>query len=310
MKNINKKRTLSFLSSIILSFILMSCEDVIQLEGVKSESLLVVDAMITNQSGEQVVKLSKSQNYFDNAASASVLNANVQIQDDLGVTYVFKDVKNNGNYVWTPANSTQKMGVGGRKYTLKVVSEGENYQATSELKRVPKIDSVLYQFGEVDGNQQRKTDIAEGYEPQFYAKDFNGKGDCYLIKSYKNGKVLGDVGNFSLAYDASFDKGSGADGFQFISFIRRSIAYELFKENDLLKVELISITEDHFNFWLRAQGQIRNGGLFATPPAYITTNVFNINKSSTKKAAGWFAAVGLSTFETKIEKAKARTGLK
>ena len=69
-----------------------------------------------------------------------------------------------------------------------------------------------------------------------------------------------------------------------------------------MKVELISITEDHFNFWLRAQGQIRNGGLFATPPSYITTNVFNINKSSTQKAAGWFAAVGLSTFETKIEK--------
>jgi hypothetical protein len=295
---------------ILMSLTLMSCEDVIQLEGVKSESLLVVEAMITNQSGEQVVKLSKSQNYFDNSAPANVLNANVQVQDDLGVSYVFKDVKNNGNYVWTPANSTQKMGVVGRKYTLKVISEGETYQAITELKRVPKIDSVLYQFGEVDGNQQIKTDIAEGYEPQFYAKDFNGAGDCYLIKSYKNGKVLGDVGNFSLAYDASFDKGSGADGFQFISFIRRSIAYELFQENDLLKVELISITEDHFNFWLRAQGQIRNGGLFATPPSYITTNVFNVNKSSTKKAAGWFATVGLSTFETKIEKAKARTELK
>ena len=56
MKNINKKRTLPFLSSLLLSFILMSCEDVIQLEGVKSESLLVVDAMITNQSGERRLK--------------------------------------------------------------------------------------------------------------------------------------------------------------------------------------------------------------------------------------------------------------
>jgi Domain of unknown function (DUF4249) len=310
MKTSFKKQYLSILSSLILSLTLTSCFDVIQLEGVKSESLLVVEAMITNQSGEQVVKLSKSQNYFDNSASTNVLNANVQVQDDLGVIYTFKDVKNNGNYVWTPANSTQKIGVIGRKYTLKVLSEGESYQATSELKRVPKIDSVLYQFGEVDQNQQIKADIAEGYEPQFYARDLKGVGDCYLIKSYKNGKVLGDVGNFLLAYDASFNKGDGADGFQFISPIRRSIAYELFKENDLVKVELFSITEDHYNFWLKAQAQIRNGGLFATPPAYITTNFFNVNKSSTKKAAGWFATVGLSTFETKIEKAKARTGLK
>ncbi len=288
----------------------MSCEDVVQLEGVKSESLLVVEAMITNQAGEQVVKLSKSQNYFDNATPTNVLNANVQVQDDLGTIYTFKDVKNNGNYVWTPANSTQRMGVVGRKYTLKVLSEGENYQAVTELKRVPKIDSVLYQFGEVDQNQQVKTDITEGYEPQFYARDFRGVGDCYLIKSYKNGKILGDLGNFLLAYDASFNKGDGADGFRFISPIRRSIAYELFQENDIVKVELFSITEDHYNFWSKAQDQIRNGGLFATPPSYITTNVFNVNKSSTKKAAGWFATVGLSTFETKIEKAKARTGLK
>ena len=288
----------------------MSCQDVIQLEGVKSQSLLVVEAMITNQSGEQVVKLSKSQNYFDNSVSVNVLSANVQVQDNLGTIYTFKDVKNNGNYVWTPANSTQKMGVVGRKYTLKVISDGETYQATTELRRVPKIDSVLYQFSEVDETQQIKTDITEGYEPQFYAQDFKGIGDCYLIKSYKNGNVLGDFANSTLAYDGSFTKGSGADGFQFIANKRRSIAYELFKENDLLKVELFSISEDHYNFWLKAQEQIRNGGLFATPPSYITTNVFNINKSSTKKVAGWFATVGLSTFETKIEKAKARTGLR
>ena len=294
----------------MLSLTLTSCENVIQLEGIKSESLLVVEAMITNQSGEQVVKLSKSQNYFDNTTPTNVLNANVQVQDNLGTIYTFKDVKNNGNYVWTPANSTQSMGVVGRKYTLKVIAEGETYQATTELKRVPKIDSVLYQFGEADQNQQVKTDIAEGYEPQFYAQDLRGVGDCYLIKSYKNGKILGNLTNFSLSYDASFNKGDGADGFQFIAPIRRSIAYELFKENDLLKVELFSITEDHYNFWLKAQAQIRNGGLFATPPAYITTNVFNINKTSSKKAAGWFATVGLSRFETKIEKSKARTGLK
>jgi Domain of unknown function (DUF4249) len=304
------KTKINLIISALTILLLGSCEDIVQLEGVKSDQLLVVEAMINNQAGEQVVKLTKSQNYFENAAPIHVQNASVQVQDNLGNIYSFKDLKNNGYYVWTPLNATQKMGIVGRKYTLKVVSEGETYQALTELKRVPKIDSLLYQFGEVDQNQQTKDDIKEGYEPQFYARDLKGEGDCYLIKSYKNGKILGDVGNFQLAYDASFSKGDGADGFLFLSPIRRSIARELFQENDIVKVELFSITEDHFNFWLKAQDQIRNGGLFATPPAYITTNVFNVNKNSPKKAAGWFATVGLSTFETKVEKAKARTNLR
>ena len=39
----------------------MSCEDVIQLDVPKTNPFLVVDGSITNLAGEQVIKLSKSQ---------------------------------------------------------------------------------------------------------------------------------------------------------------------------------------------------------------------------------------------------------
>lgn len=296
---------------LMLSVVLFnSCEDVIQIEGVKVEPVLVVEAMISNQTGEQVIKLTKSQNYFDNSIPLTVQNAVVTVQDDLGIIYNFKDFKNNGNYVWKPQNHTDIMGIVGRKYTLRIISEGETYQAVTELKRVPIIDSILYQISKKGFNNQASTDTLKEYEPQFYANDIKGIGDCYLIKSFKNEKLLGNVSNFSLGYDSGFNRGDGADGSMFISYVRRSIAREVFHENDIVRVELYSITENHYDFWLKAQEQIRNGGLFATPPAYITTNIFNVNKLSSKKAEGWFATVGVSILETKIIKNNARTNLK
>ena len=159
----------------VMSLFLTGCEDVVQLESVKTDALLAVDGTITNQVGNQVLKLTKSQGYFDNSTPLPVQGATVQVKDNLGNIFDFKDLKNDGNYIWTPKVATQSMGVIDRKYTLQVKTEGETYEAVSEMKRVSKIDSIQYQFEKADFGQKGPK---EGYDVYFFANDFKGFGDC------------------------------------------------------------------------------------------------------------------------------------
>jgi hypothetical protein len=285
----------------ITILLLTSCEDVIQIDSIKADPLLAVDGTITNRVGSQVLRLTKSQGYFDNAAPKPVQGATVQVKDNLGNIFNFKDLKNDGNYVWTPEVSTQTMGVIGRKYTLQIKAEGETYEATSQMNRVPKIDSVSYKFQKADLGQKGPT---EGYDVQGFANDFKGVGDCYTMKAYKNGKQIGKYGD-KIIFDGGFTKGSVADGLLFLEFSRR-IYQELYTENDIVKIELYSITEDQFDYLFRVQNQLNNVGLFAPPTSAVGTNIFNLNQNSTKKAAGWFGASAVTVIETKVEKAKAR----
>jgi hypothetical protein len=67
----------------------------------------------------------------------------------------------------------------------------------------------------------------------------------------------------------------------------------------------LSITEAHFDFWLQLRTELNNAGLFATPASRISTNVLNINSSSTKKASGWFGTSAVSSMGVIIDKNKA-----
>jgi Domain of unknown function (DUF4249) len=304
------KTKLLFIIAIFATLSLTSCEDVVQLEGPKSDSFLIVDGTITNQKGEQVIGLSQSQDYFNNATVKGVTNATVKVTDNEGKVYEFKDAKNVGKYVWTPKSATDVLGTIGKTYTLEVTSNGETFRAVSEMKRVPKIDSIAYQ-ADTRENETDPKKPKEGFEAQFYGRDIVGIGDCYRIKSFKNKKELVlRRGGVQLAYDAAAQKSRTADGLIFILPLRRSVSPDLFVEKDTITVELTSITEGHFDFWTQAIQEVNNAGLFSRPSANIPTNVININTSSAKKASGWFGTSALSTFTTIVDAKKARTGLK
>ncbi|MFC0181122.1 protein of unknown function [Pseudarcicella hirudinis] len=301
------KTKLLTLLSVALAFAMTSCEDVVQLEGAKYTPVLVVDGNINNLPGNQTIKLIMSQGYFDNTQAPVVTGASVKVTDNTGKVYDFKDLKNNGEYIWVPAKADEIMGEIGKKYSLEVKTNGETYQAVSELKRVPKIDSILYQFDDASQNQTGDDKPKKGYDAQFYARDFKGEGDCYRVKTYRNGKLFNEPADIVIIYDAAFQKGAQTDGLMFILPVRRSISHQLYLENDIIKVELSSITEGNFNFWNQARQELNNGGLFSRPTSSIPTNISSV---SGKKAAGWFGTSAISTFETKVDPKKARTNIK
>ena len=308
MKNIHSRNSRSgFLShSIIFSLLvlaLVSCQDVIQIDVPQGPTQLSVDGRITNQATAQTIRLSESAPYFDNSPAKPVLGATVSVTDERGKVFSFKDLKNNGYYVWQPASARDTLGRIGGVYSLLIKSGSDEYVAKTKINRVPKIDSVTY-FAE-------KPPVApqngpkEGYIAEFFGRDPVGEGDCYWIKSAKNSKLFSKADQIQLAYDAGFSPGAATDGLRFILPIRRSISRELFSEKDTVKVELHSITLENYFFLFQVQQESQNGGIFATPPANIPTNVINRNPNG-RKAVGFFGGSAVSLFQTVVVKEKAK----
>jgi hypothetical protein len=305
------KAYIPILFVLILGLTLSSCEDIVTLNTPSSDHYMVIEATLTNVPGPQKIILSRSQDYFDNTDAPKIVGANVSVLDNEGREYLFKESKADmGTYVWTPTATKDIFGKVGKTYKLTVKAANEIFTASETMKRVPPIDSILYQFDEANPRQAANGKPKNGYEAQFYARDPVGAGDCFRVKAYKNRKQFNGTQNLVFFYDAAFQKGALADGLMFILPIRRSISPELYVAKDTVKVELYSISEDQFNFYSQARLELNNAGLFSRPAANIPTNFKNINPNSSLQGAGWFGISAISSLETIVDPKQARKNIK
>jgi len=294
----------------LLLLVLTSCEEIVNLPSPTSDRYLVVEANLTNQNASQRIILSRSQDYFDQSAAPKITGAEVFVTDTLGNKFMFTEkIASSGIYVWEPSSQKPTIGNIGTTFTLQVKWQTETLTAKAKLNRVPPIDSLLYEFDEADGRQSASESPKNGYNAQFYARDLLGAGDCYRVKTYRNGKLYNAPDDLILVYDAGFQKGAFTDGLMFIRPIRRSISPQLYLEKDKIRVEIWSISEDEFNFYSQARLELNNAGLFSRPAANIPTNIKNTNAASKLQGTGWFGVSAVSEFETVVDPKKARTGL-
>lgn len=281
-----------------------ACEDVINIDIAESEPTLVVDGWLTNQPGEQRIRLTQTQSYLINSFNPTVTGATVRVTDSEGTVFEFAD-QGEGNYVWEPT-AGEVLGQIGRSYLLQIETDGEQYEARTAINRVPEPDSISIELREAELGQP------EGLYAQYYARDLPGTGDCYWIRTYKNGTFLNKAEELIIAYDASFSAGASTDGITFIRPLREGvnpIPDEEESDNDVppyatgdeIRVDLYSITEDAFFYMQQVQIQTVNGGLFAVPAANIRGNVFPTDPSNTKEVQGWFGASAVSTISIVVE---------
>jgi hypothetical protein len=285
-------------------FALVGCEDVINLKVETGPQQLVVDGWLTNQPGPQQVRLTLSDGYFSNRVPQPALGAEVTVTDNLGKIFQFKDPQNKGLYEWVPAPG-DTLGRVGSTYTLRVKYQGEQYFATTAIRPVPVIDSLVYQAEKLPFRPPNGP--REGFFAEFFARDFVGVGDCYWIKALKGGVLYADdPENITLAFDAAFSPGSVSDGSVFILPLRRSINInQLSSAGDTLGVELHSITQEAYFFLQQVRQESGNGGIFAVPPSNIISNIRNV-KPGGAPALGYFGASAISRAETIIDPANAK----
>jgi hypothetical protein len=286
MKNRLKSWPVFF--SILLSPWLLACDDEINLNTSGAAPVLNVDAWVNNKSEPQTIKLTWTQDYFENSKLPSgVSGAKVSIQDDSGAVFYFSETTSSGSgsYTWQPGNG-QVLGSPGRTYQLIVDYKGETFLASCKVGRVPKIDSLSYKYEEGQGF------IQDEYRAEFWATDPVGHGDTYWIKTFKNGTFMNKASELNIAYDAGISAGSGFDGVTFVSPIRSKINPNEEDSDgrrkapivygDSLYVEIHSISLAAFNYFNEVIDQTdKNGGLAelfnSTPIANVSSNLANKN---------------------------------
>ena len=280
---------------IIFSIVIASCEDVIKVDLKTGQQQLCVDAFLTSDPGPKTIKLRLTDNYFNNQHLPPALGADVVITDLIGREFKFTDENKDGDYVWMPNPAIDLIPFAFRLfgnpnlYTLKIKYSGQEYSAVSYLDTVPQIDSLGYEF--VEQSIQGPDTIPPGYRLTMFAKDPIGEGNCYWFKTYRNGLMYRKPSQINIAYDAAF--GPGSDGINFIPPIVFSLAPERLALNDTITVECLSVGQPTFFYLFRAQTEMNNFGIFATPPANVPTNIINNNEKG-PKATGWFWVANLS----------------
>ena len=277
----------------ILTTMLTSCEKVIDIKLDEGTPQLAVDAFINNKPGTQVIKLTITSGYFHNAPCPPAIGATVKITDTKGAVYNFVDYTGTGLYEWVPAVGDTLVKLA-HSYILSITYNSQQYQATSIAFPVPKIDSLNYQYRK--GNNPS---AKEAYYVSFYAHDFKGIPDFYWVKGFRNGQAAPPE-RITISQDGGF--GPGVDGLTFIVPIRQSINLDDgFQLGDTCAVEVHSLNPEIYFSFQQLQIQIRNGGLFATPPANVSTNIKNINLNSSVKAVGFFNIAMVATNGIKIK---------
>jgi len=307
----------SFLAIIIL---FSSCEKNTTLNLKKGETQLAVDAYLTNQPGEQIIKLRLTKGYLDNNEQPPANGAivSISVADSIiekygsqfpGLSFfskpmVFVEDGSTGNYKYPLTAGFDTLPIFGRifnipiPYTISITYQDETFKATTFKDNVPTIDSLTYRYRkqQINGTDTLKA----GYVvTDMNCVDLKGEGNCYWLKSFRNRTFFNKPSEINLCYDGAF--GSGSDGLNFIAPIAFAITPERLDVGDTLRVECHSIGVATFYYMSLAQQQMTNTGLFATPPVNVFTNVENINKSSKAKAVGFFTLATVSKKEIVIK---------
>lgn len=289
------KQQMLIATTLFSLFSLTSCEEKIDINLDQGTSQLTVDAWITDKPGNQIIKLTKTVDYFENAPSPGATGANVTITDDHGTVFSFVDTNNDGNYTWIPGSSDTLARVG-HTYILDVFYNDEHFQSETTMQPSVIMDS-LTQKKEVNGFGTDSVIRAE-----FWARDNFGREDYYWIRTYRNGIFNNKPGAILTAWESAFGNG---DGFYFIVPYRQGINdfEDPFVAGEEVKVEIYGINQASYNFLNQAQSQMINGGLFATPPYNVISNIKNVNPNATEtsqQAVGWFEVSGSASIQKTI----------
>jgi hypothetical protein len=271
-----------------------SCTTVIDAKLDEGPSQLSVDGLITDQPGSQTIRLTQTAAYFDNSPPPIVSGATVVVADDRGNRYNFTDPDNDGYYVWS-GRVTDTLGHIGRTYSLSITFGSESYRASGKMNRVPAIDSLVFRREKISPVSSR-----EGYRAEFYATDLPGAMDYYRIRYFRNDTLQNKIRDIRVAQDAAFQGSADTDGLLFIRPLRRAANPDsLYKLNDRVRVEIQSLTPDAFSFWQLLRTELSNGGLFATPPANVPTNITNADPGG-RKATGFFQVSAVRSRQARV----------
>lgn len=268
-------------------------------ETEETQELLVVEGLITDQVGGNMVRLSKSMPLGKRSTVKPLRGCTVVIVDDKGIYRQFFETAP-GIYT---ADSLFK-GVVGRRYTLNVNTNGateNNYSYSSlpiEMKPVPPIDSIYYEkvlleaslpfFPPQEGCQiYLNTKDAEN-NCKFYRWDYTETWEFRLPYSAPVNRrcwISGNSGEINIKNISGLAE-MRVNKYP-VKFI--SNATDRLKEKYSMMINQYSINEDEFSYWEKLQSISEEiGSLYDITPSTIPGNIY-CNEDPGETVLGYFS---------------------
>lgn len=257
LKNISRNLILIIASSIVL----ISCEEVIEIDLNSSNPVLVAEGTIENDS-IAIIKLTYTSDYFNNEKSPVEENATVVLMSD----------DNNSEILTYVADGIYKgsglIGEVGKTYNLSVTTEKGEYNAQSTL--MP--PSEIYDIVVSESSFQRPGQSEITYSIELKFKDVSSAKDYYMMKFFVNGIF----DSYGLVDDEIFINGDT---------IHYPVVQKTYYENDEIFIKLHSVDFETYKYYSQLNDAISEGmGLGGSSTPYNPASNFG------KNVLGYFAA--------------------
>ena len=271
----------------------MGCVEDFDFKLKEAEPHLVVEGLVTNQTGPYYVRLTKStprgvtsfnnnsSNQTDNAEP--IEDATVIISDDynqIDTLRLYKFDNSNGNYIWDSFNqgfykTTHLKGIPEHTYNLKIISEGKEYLASAYMPPVPEIDSLGYFL--------KKSELigkSDYYIPLLYFKEPQETVNYYLIQLHKDLQLRiyssVQLWQFSILSDKLLQPYVNGLNVSRGATPRGIDNLPVYWEGDSIYVALNSLTKEAYNYYKVLLDQFdSDGGTYKPTPASPPGNISN-----------------------------------
>jgi hypothetical protein len=275
-------RLLFFISLILYLLTINSCIVQFLPETTEDQDILVVEGLITDQPGQQSVKISTSMPLGTRSTAKPLTGCNVTLSDDLGNSFSMNE-NNEGTY---STGSSFQASVG-RYYTLHIHTNAThhnlNYKSAPVLmKPVPPIDSVYYErvvlSQATDGYPSGEgcKVYLNSHDPKnacrFYRWEFTETWEFRLpyIVSNKTCWISNNSDNINIKTTSSLSEDK----------IERQPVNFITNGSDRLKIlysiliNQYSLNEDEYAYWEKLENTTEQvGTLYDIIPASIPSNI-------------------------------------
>lgn len=257
-------KQIKYITILLAGFMVLSaCEKVIDVKLDNADGQLVIEGTITDQLGQQVIKISKSVPYTENNTYPPVTGAIVTVTDNNAHSWSFSETAP-GTYTFPSLK-----GEPGRIYTLKATVNDVIYTATSTMPAAVEIDFLdvkVFNFGDDDQKQA-----------QVHYKDPAGIANQYRFVMKVNGIQSKQV------YAENDRLTDGNDVPSVLFFTGNNDDQDQLKTGDVVDIEMQCIDKNIFLYWYTLSQQSQNGPSGGATPGNPPSNINN-------KALGYFSA--------------------
>ena len=264
-----------------LTLYVTSCTEEIDLKLDSTATRLVVEGMITTDTMFQVVRLSKSGEFFTDKELPGVSGAEVILSDGISSLKLEETEAGKGFYL-TPFDY---FGVPGRKYTLTIKNVDIDNDGIPEIYEA---ESYMHPVSDVDSIKLLYEDSWDFWKVLLYAEEPPGiEPDYYMFSLFVNDTLFTDQLTEVTIFDDRFIDGTYANGVWVHSFYNDDEEYAL-NVGDTVTLRMSCIDKSFYKYVIALQEETRTSiPLFSGPPANLPGNISN-------GALGYFATISNS----------------